>query len=219
MAYEQRIGESALRETTGLRADIAKTNQLNSPFLKLPAEIRNNIYEQICAKTIVKVPADASRGALYATSHQGASGLLHTCRQIRHELLPTFLDCTAFDLGMLPVDELQRKLDPSMRAVIKSVVLSNRTVTAMFADPGSHWIHPTKGWRWLPKRSMALPSLKDVYVEVDRSNRWMERATRLEAWVVELHGRENDLMGCDVNAGRLKEEMRNVKHITAIYTY
>lgn len=38
---------------------------------------------------------------------------------------------------------------------------------------------------------MPLPSLEDVYVEADKSDEWVKRVALLEAWVVELHGKDD----------------------------
>ncbi|KZM24374.1 uncharacterized protein EKO05_0007162 [Ascochyta rabiei] len=60
---------------------ITLTNQIESPLLLLPAELRNSIYTLFCDTVAVK---KNSRPPVFHITGSGAA-LQHTCRQIRSE--------------------------------------------------------------------------------------------------------------------------------------
>jgi hypothetical protein len=60
-----------------------KANQKNSPFLRLPAELRNQIYALACDTMIVHEPP--RRGSAMRCMRSG-SGLRLICRQVNHEV-------------------------------------------------------------------------------------------------------------------------------------
>ncbi|KAF9693858.1 hypothetical protein EKO04_008540 [Ascochyta lentis] len=66
---------------------ITHGNQLHSPFLRLPAEIRNRIYHFAFDTATIR-PGSVNYDEQDATPYQDAETLLYVCRQIRHEALP-----------------------------------------------------------------------------------------------------------------------------------
>jgi hypothetical protein len=79
-------------------------NQCNSPLLKLPAEIRNCIYEYAFARgsiDFMKDSASSDDSSPHSRKHQGASALIHVYRQVRHEALPIFYTNTTFHFSSL----------------------------------------------------------------------------------------------------------------------
>jgi hypothetical protein len=79
-------------------------NQRNSPLLKLPAEVRNCIYEYAFARgsiDFMKDSASSDDSSPHTRKHQGASALIHVCRQVRHEALPIFYTNTTFHFSSL----------------------------------------------------------------------------------------------------------------------
>jgi hypothetical protein len=78
-------------------------NQLNSPFLRLSAELRNRIYEVACPQSLVSLQTVTDEDFLElcfprTIRSRSPFALVHTCRQIRHEPMSTFLKNTTFDL-------------------------------------------------------------------------------------------------------------------------
>lgn len=70
-----------------------------SPFVRLPAELRNRIYEFTFHDTTVKVHERRKHhGQLHRKKYQQSCGIIFVCRQIRHEALPILYDASTFDL-------------------------------------------------------------------------------------------------------------------------
>jgi hypothetical protein len=63
-------------------------NQLESSFLRLPAELRNGIYDLVFELGTYEIDSDADCAALPLLCHPKASlGLLFTCRQVNAETM------------------------------------------------------------------------------------------------------------------------------------
>jgi hypothetical protein len=76
---------------------ITRRNQLESPFLRLPAEIRNQIYEHAFDRVVWVDPPTFWFPWDRKTKPPNYSEfpLLQTCRQINHEAMPiAFRNCT-----------------------------------------------------------------------------------------------------------------------------
>ncbi|KAH5420681.1 hypothetical protein HBI46_093200 [Parastagonospora nodorum] len=71
---------------------ITQRNQRESILLRVPAEIRNMIFDLACQDTVITVPyiALVQPREPQNCAHQGSSALLHTSRQVRHESHPIF---------------------------------------------------------------------------------------------------------------------------------
>ncbi|KAF1921838.1 hypothetical protein BDU57DRAFT_563988 [Ampelomyces quisqualis] len=74
---------------------LTRLNHEDSPLLRLPAEIRNAIYELVFATSCVAIlPAWA-----VAKTFVGATALLRTCRHMREDTQSLFFSATVFDLS------------------------------------------------------------------------------------------------------------------------
>lgn len=71
-----------------------QANRRDSPLLKLPAELRETIYEHVFRGLIYEGDVDGHRAKPYNTTEPLA--LRQTCRQIRHETREAFYKSTIF---------------------------------------------------------------------------------------------------------------------------
>ncbi|KAF2833556.1 hypothetical protein CC86DRAFT_11628 [Ophiobolus disseminans] len=79
---------------------ITQRNATSCPFLRLPAELRNHIYQaafQGATSTIKERWKEDSQ--FEEDHHQAACSLVFTCRQIRHEALPALYALSIFDIS------------------------------------------------------------------------------------------------------------------------
>jgi len=72
-----------------------QANQIKSPLLKLPAEIRGIIYEYVFCDLIVRVNTNKPRLKRYSTYLQPLA-IRQLCRQIRHETRSAYFKYTKF---------------------------------------------------------------------------------------------------------------------------
>jgi hypothetical protein len=95
--------------------------------------MRTLIYEHAFLGAVIDVGFEvycntdnSEPAAPHTQPHQGASGLLHTCRQIRYEALPVFYINTTIDFVWLSEYEMLdtlRVLDPVLRMNMRSIRL------------------------------------------------------------------------------------------------
>ncbi|RYO21275.1 hypothetical protein AA0111_g9708 [Alternaria arborescens] len=81
---------------------IARDNQLNSPLLHLPAELRNRIYHFTfdTNEVVLILPGYKDPPGFYSPPPtSNPLGLAQTCTQCRYEALPYFWKTTVFQLG------------------------------------------------------------------------------------------------------------------------
>ncbi|PMD15856.1 hypothetical protein NA56DRAFT_327451 [Hyaloscypha hepaticicola] len=71
---------------------------VESPFMKLPVEMRTLIYSYLVPKT--RVPSRISKGKLESLKTDSALSLLRTNRQIYHELLELWYSSTRYCLSL-----------------------------------------------------------------------------------------------------------------------
>ncbi|EFQ92430.1 hypothetical protein CFE70_007371 [Pyrenophora teres f. teres 0-1] len=76
------------------REHVSLQNQVNSPLLRLPAELRERIYEYASARHCLNIGRLATWGQLQAQVRPDS--LLSSCRQIRFEAAPFFAGRTIF---------------------------------------------------------------------------------------------------------------------------
>ncbi|KAF1921839.1 hypothetical protein BDU57DRAFT_545234 [Ampelomyces quisqualis] len=77
---------------------ITQQNQVNSPLLRLPSEIRNQIYEYVFHGVQVKVRKPGIHPRRIQR-YQPACSLLFACRQTRNEARPSFHAAATFKFG------------------------------------------------------------------------------------------------------------------------
>ncbi|KAH4523616.1 hypothetical protein HBH87_062280 [Parastagonospora nodorum] len=150
---------------------ITQANQRTSLLLKLPAELRNRIYEAVCLHSTISVLPKAiidqlERSSPNATKHQSGLALVHVCRQIRHEAMSKFLRHTTFDVTELYYSS-NEEIDWSFRKVARSIELRAYLAGDMI-------------YCWERQRitlfSVDMPSLEDVYVLVTgQDSSWCTR--------------------------------------------
>ncbi|KAL1797150.1 hypothetical protein ACET3X_003756 [Alternaria dauci] len=84
---------------------ITTTNRLSSPLLRLPAEMRNRVYELVfCGKSATR------------------TALLKTCKQIEHEAKPVYY--SNLTLSLADFEEMRRvigRVEPEMLAKVTSI--------------------------------------------------------------------------------------------------
>ncbi|EAT87451.1 hypothetical protein HBH56_051240 [Parastagonospora nodorum] len=140
---------------------ITQANQRTLLLLKLPAELRNRVYEAVCLHSTISI---LPKNIIYhpgmfspnATKHRSGLPLVQVCRQIRHESMPTFLRHTTFDLTEL-YHSRNEEIDWSFRKVARSIELRAYLAWDMI-------------YCWERQRitlfSVDMPCLEDVYVLV-----------------------------------------------------
>lgn len=99
--------------------------------------------------------------------HQAASALLHTCRQVRHEAIPTFMLHTTFDLGLLGarcVTHALETLDPRIRNNLRSIKISQAVAMTMGCE---HKFANSTSRTTPAVQDGQLPALDHVYVQLD----------------------------------------------------
>jgi len=105
-----------------------KTNQLRSPFLRLPAELRNRIYGYTLAYGTLEVPSWSQWGQLPLLD----VGLLRTCRQIHAETTMLFYSLNTFRLNNnMDLVTLTACLNAEKRSVIRRLDLNLRAALAI----------------------------------------------------------------------------------------
>lgn len=98
-----------------------------SPLLRLPAEIRNTIYEYAFTGRTVAVHFYSHVIRTYSPSQQSAIGVRQVCRQIRFETRSAFYKHTSFDFGPLPYLNADiAQLNPELYNNVQSVELTLR---------------------------------------------------------------------------------------------
>ncbi|KAF2127148.1 hypothetical protein P153DRAFT_398514 [Dothidotthia symphoricarpi CBS 119687] len=122
------------------REQITKDNQLNSPLLRLPAELRNKIYHFVFRDTTVRLRLRYEIGP-------SARCVLQVCGQTRQEALSIFYDYAIFDLThYYTLSDIVCGPDDSDRASIQTIILSG-WMAASFKFPkalsfsSSHGLH------------------------------------------------------------------------------
>jgi hypothetical protein len=139
-------------------------NQRNSLLLRLHAELRNRIYDLVYDDTKIRVSQPASTSL----------GLLHSCRQIRHDASRMFFTRATFALdSFFDVDNLLYRFGAERCRMITTVELSK--ILTLRCETGHK-----KGIRF---RDLGwLPGLKGAYV-VDRWVLFGDRTAKRERTV------------------------------------
>jgi hypothetical protein len=140
-------------------------NQRNSPLLRLPAELRNRIYELVFDGTAIRVIKPTMRVrvsgfcALSSVPPTKSFSLQHSCRQIALEAFGLFVPYATFELDFKwNIDTLLEKLGPQKCHIITSIRLSQDLAIYL---PDMPW-----AWSWMAPRTRVgeFPGLKRVYV-------------------------------------------------------
>jgi hypothetical protein len=70
---------------------------MQSPFLRLPAELRNKIYQLVFSNGVIQVLAPWENRYRSTISAYSAPALLQTCRQIHGEATPVLFSTATFE--------------------------------------------------------------------------------------------------------------------------
>ncbi|EDU46691.1 hypothetical protein PtrSN002B_003678 [Pyrenophora tritici-repentis] len=103
---------------------ITESNQLTSPLLRLPAELRNKIYEYACIDTIIRstnIMSFQPYRHKTPVSERKPLAIISTCKQMRHEASGTLYSHAAFDLVGLG---LSAETLPCVHHRITSIVIT-----------------------------------------------------------------------------------------------
>ena len=116
-----------------------QNNQLLSPFLRLPAEVRNFIYDCVFADDTIRVDMFTRSAKLLARQHNSPLALLQTCRQSRHEARQSFYANITFDFGANILDNMyMMKFERDTCSSIRSIRIPTWLVMRIFgAAPNS----------------------------------------------------------------------------------
>jgi hypothetical protein len=100
-------------------------NQAHSPFLRLPAELRNLIYELSSPTTLVKVHPHWDDPRYYPDNDgpRGIIAFLQTCHQINGEAMQFFLSTSTFDTELCSLPGFLSAFGPERTALVTSIVV------------------------------------------------------------------------------------------------
>jgi hypothetical protein len=142
-------------------------NQRNSPLLRLPAELRNRIYELVFHNTTLCVIQLRTLSLTMPASR--SSGLLHTCRQTRNEASGILFSQAIFALdSMSEVDILLAKIGARRCRTIPAVS-SSRYLTYLILDFRTLGLERHYRSRWSSFEKLCeFTGLRRVYVFGDR---------------------------------------------------
>ncbi|KAI4658705.1 uncharacterized protein J4E79_006463 [Alternaria viburni] len=149
-------------------ANITLRNQLESPLLRLPAELRNKIYTHVGLSTTIEVivianhmPQAKDWGS--AKLKVGLPGLLSTCKQIRQEATSLIGKSAILDLSKI---DPRSWLEPRCKNKFSELITSVR-IDYEFAEVASGVSSLYLGQTIRAKTSPTswLPSLEKVHVK------------------------------------------------------
>ncbi|KAI4714532.1 hypothetical protein J4E89_000212 [Alternaria sp. Ai002NY15] len=158
-------------ESTGLTIttgdQIARINQLKSPFLRLPAELRNLIYLFTFTDSVIRM--HPRKGEQSATN---PIGLICCCRQLRHEANSLFGSTATFGMELaMPYshEAAIAAIGAERCARITSIQISLLSVEFQYV----HWAYPAK---WFQEEvelqgrdnANAFPALNTVHAKGSR---------------------------------------------------
>jgi hypothetical protein len=144
-----------------------RDNQLHSPLLRLPAELRNKIYEFCCERGVLAILFGRHRktGDPHTQKSPGALCLRATCRQIRSESVDIFylhyvLDLRAY--GMLHIPRAK-----ALHTLYNSEYLQNIKINANDAFSIGIWLEQHSYLETTTNHSLhgTFPMLKHVTIE------------------------------------------------------
>jgi hypothetical protein len=142
--------------------DSTAKHQLESPFLRLPGELRNRIYELTFLNTVIK----RHRYSSWSCDYQSACGLLLVCRQTRYEAAPFLYDAATFDFTCWMYclrDSLTKKaLDAFTRTAVHTIKVNKKESEHIYS--GFYW--PLDGMVHVQMKGV-FPALKYVHTTWD----------------------------------------------------
>ena len=142
-------------------------NQTNSPLLRMPPEVRTEIYKYVLAGGLIEV-RDGPSGC--RPTVVGVRELLYTCRQIEYEAAPLVMSCCHFESGCSPYTFFQWPAggEPHLYGGIQNYRVSRYMMRELgqIRYLGNPLPKPVKLW---------YPTIKRVFLDAgprDRSRGW-----------------------------------------------
>ncbi|KAI4685067.1 hypothetical protein J4E81_008879 [Alternaria sp. BMP 2799] len=158
---ESNFARAALPYDSAL-SKITLRNQLNSPLLRLPAEIRNKIYTFVSLSTTIKVTEVSESSLLKCILCLRAPDLVRSCKQIQHEATTLLYSLATFDVTNHSVAFLLgRVFNRNICSLITSIKMSGYLAFSVMSKSDS----APRSWRDNRTPAGCLPSLKSVYVQ------------------------------------------------------
>ena len=166
------------RTTTNTLASTLQ-NQLNSPLLRLPAEIRNKIYTYVSLSTTIKVIGVLEDLSPNCTFYLRAPGFVKSCKQIHHEATTLLYSLATFDITNHSKGFLcNRGSNRNICSLITSIRMSG--ILACSVMSGHERARP---WRSTPL-ARDLSGLERVYVQrVYRGWEKVKDSAALREWL------------------------------------
>ncbi|KAI4629102.1 uncharacterized protein J4E87_003363 [Alternaria ethzedia] len=106
--------------------EITLQNQLDSPLLRLPPEIRNKIYAYACSRT----------QAVFNNSPRArkSTAIISTCSQMHHEAHAIFFAHATLDLRALLFSEFPQTLPHADFRLVTSIHLRSQRITRLLRE-------------------------------------------------------------------------------------
>lgn len=150
-------------------------NQRLSPFLRLPPELRNQIYElvfqEVSVRRVCRARSSKSRPT-YVCLAPGDS-LLRACRQLNRESRPFKQACTTLafinqSYRFIPVDALRQLVGPSFCQALRVLRIYNELARKLRYGSAS------AGWKSQSTPRDTFPSLERIIVSgmLNSVRRW-----------------------------------------------
>ncbi|KAI4696813.1 uncharacterized protein J4E88_000992 [Alternaria novae-zelandiae] len=151
LSVDSVVISTALRTTQGYTYEEDEDtlqNQVDSPLLRLPGEIRNKIYAYACSRT----------QAVFNNSPRArkSTAIISTCSQMRHEAHAIFFAHATLDLGALLFSEFPQTLPHADFQLVTSIHLRSQRITRLLRED-EHLVAERQG-------AKLFPELERVYV-------------------------------------------------------
>ncbi|KAI4915294.1 hypothetical protein J4E85_010419 [Alternaria conjuncta] len=128
--------------------EVTLQNQVDSPLLRLPGEIRNKIYAYACSRT----------QAVFNNSPRArkSTAIISTCSQMRHEAHAIFFAHATLDLRALLFSEFPQTLPHADFQLVTSIHLRSQRIIRLLRED-EHFVAERQG-------AKLFPELERVYV-------------------------------------------------------
>ncbi|RMZ66263.1 3 exoribonuclease family [Pyrenophora seminiperda CCB06] len=200
----ERYVSAPFHYTLSAHQDSAYANQSDSPFMRLPGELRNQVYEYYFSDSIMIIKDtdpdnETEEGKWFKNRYHNTrpSDLLETCRQIRDEVTPLFWSHITCGLHIYtPPQRLESLMGRSKCALIRKL-----RITECWEDWFDHHLFEIYGFwdHYRPERFL-FKALETVYVAYPEKRMLSSRSTMetIAIWVKAVFNEDNIEVVCDV---------------------
>ncbi|KAI4658704.1 uncharacterized protein J4E79_006462 [Alternaria viburni] len=146
-------------ELNTVMSKITSANQISSPLLRLPAELRNQIYTFVGLSTIIKaIQPEGSLTCSFQVPEQ-----LKACKQIRHEATSIVYRSALFDFTQCNTGVwLNGSCDHSIGEFVTSIKIGGQVACLV-----SHYIGKGRSYEGLQFPTKWLPNVQKIYIKYD----------------------------------------------------